>query len=289
MSWQVDQHIVQQYNANVIALVQQETSKFEGYFEKVGFTGKRFTVDRMGPTEVVQRVGRHADTQIISTPLDRRWGTCATYDWAELVDDVDKLKTLYDPTHPYAVNAGKAFNRKKDDIILAALLADVQYGEEGNSTLTWASQTDQIMTEGGTNGLTLTKLIDLKERIGLADFEDDVRWVLAVSPKQITNLFNTTEVKSADYNTVKALAQGSINSFMGFEFKRTTKCGKSGNMRRCIAFAEAALKIGSQQEPITTISQRADKNNATQIHIEMTMGGVRIEEKRVFEVQCYEA
>lgn len=289
MSWEVDQHIVKQYGANVVALVQQGTSKFEGYFEKVPFTGKRFSIDRMGPTEVTQRVGRHADTQIISTPLDRRWGTCATFDWAELVDNVDKLKTLYDPTHEYSMNSAKAFNRKKDDIILAALLADVQYGEDGTFTLTWASQTDQIMTESGTNGLTLTKLIDLQERVGLAEFEDDTRLVMAVSPRQITNLFNTTEVKSSDYNEVKALAQGKIDTFMGFTFKRTTKLQKSGNMRRCIAFAEGAIKVGSQQEPVTVINQRPDKNNATQIHTEMTMGGVRVEEKRVFEVQCYEA
>ena len=34
---------------------------------------------------------------------------------------------------------------------------------------------------------------------------------------QITNLLSATEVKSADYNTVRALVRGEIDTFLGFK------------------------------------------------------------------------
>ena len=38
------------------------------------------------------------------------------------------------------------------------------------------------------------------------------------SPKQLSDLLNTTEVTSSDYNSVKTLVQGEVNTFLGLKF-----------------------------------------------------------------------
>lgn len=290
MSHLVSANHVKQYNENVTFLSQQKSTKLRDKVEVVDLKGKKGAYDALGPTKPTKRTGRHGDTKLVNTPHYRRWITSATYDWADLVDDEDKLKMLYDPTHPYAVNAGMAFARQKDDVIISALFADVLYGEDGDQTLTWASDgADQIIAETGTDGMTLAKLLEAQEIKGLADVDEDEKWYMAISPKQLTNLLNTTEVKSADYNSVKALVKGEINEFMGFEFVRTNRLLTTGNMRRCAAWCKSGLYLAEPKNVTTDIGPRRDKNNATQIFVTMNLGAVRMEEVKVIEIQCYEA
>lgn len=291
MSHLVSAAHVQQYNGNVMFLSQQKGTKLRDKVEIVDLKGKKGAYDQLGPTKPYRRTGRHSDTKLVNTPHYRRWVTSVTYDWADLVDDDDKIKMLYDPTNPYAVNAGMAFGRQKDDVIIEAMFADVMYGEEGDQTLTWASDgEDQIITESGTDGLTLAKLIQAQEIKGLADVDEDEKWYMAVTPKQMTNLLNTTEVKSADYNTVKALVKGEVNEFMGFEFVRSNRLlTTSGGMRRCAAWCKSGLYLAEPKTLMTDIGPRRDKNNSTQIFVTMNLGAVRMEEVKVMEIQCYES
>ena len=60
--------------------------------------------------------------------------------------------------------------------------------------------------------------------------------VCYASPGQIQNLLNVTEVVDADFNTVKALARGEVNTFMGHEFVHT----KAGGKTRAAALADDA-------------------------------------------------
>ncbi len=290
MSHLVSTAHVQQYNGNVMFLSQQKGTKLRDKVNIVDLKGKKGAYDQLGPTKPVRRTGRHGDTKLVNTPHYRRWITSVTYDWADLVDDDDKIKMLFDPTNPYAVNAGMSFGRQKDDVIIEALFADVIYGEDGDSTLTWASDgADQIITESGTDGLTLAKLIEMSEIKGLADVDEDEKWFLAISPKQMTNLLNTTEVKSSDYNTVKALVKGDVNEFMGFEFLQTNRLLTSGDNRRCVAWCKSGLNLAEPKSVLTDIGPRRDKNNSTQIFVTMNLGAVRMEEAKVIECQCYES
>ena len=291
MSHNVAVHHVDQYNGNVMFLSQQKSTKFRGFCRIEDLKGKKGSYDQLGPTKPTRRKGRHSDTVLVNTPHYRRWVTAHTWDWADLVDDDDQLKMLYDPTHPYAVNAGMAFARQKDDIILEAAFADTMAGEEGDETILWADQTDQIITEAmdsGGNGLTLEKLILAQEVRGLADIDEDIPWYMGVSPKQISNLFRTTEVKSHDYNEVKALYDGRVDTFMGFKFVKSNRVLSNGSTRRCCAFADKSLLLAEPKSVKTDIGPRRDKNNADQIFVTMNLGAVRMEEVQVIEVQCTE-
>jgi hypothetical protein len=57
-----------------------------------------------------------------------------------------------------------------------------------------------------------------KQLLDDADIDPDRQRYFVTNPYNINQLLNTTEVKSSDYNTVKALAKGEIDTYMGFKF-----------------------------------------------------------------------
>jgi hypothetical protein len=107
-------------------------------------------------------------------------------------------------------------------------------------------------------------------------------------------------VTSSDYNTVKALVQGEIDTFLGFTFVKidgaridgtkilpTTTVG--GSIRKCIAWQRDCLLIGLGSSPSARITERPDKNYATQVFYSMSIGATRMQEVGVVEIDCQES
>jgi hypothetical protein len=140
---------------------------------------------------------------------------------------------------------------------------------------------------GGT-GMTVAKLRQAR-RILMTN-EVDVAMdplYIAVTAVQMDNLLGTTEVTSSDYNTVKALVQGNVDTFLGFKFVHCERLGVDGSGdRRCIAWAKSGMHLGMWNDITTKISERADKSYATQVYVKGTFGATRTEEKKVVEIIC---
>lgn len=106
---------------------------------------------------------------------------------------------------------------------------------------------------------------------------------------QIADLLNVTQVTSADYNTVKALAQGEIDTYLGCKFIRSQRLGTdSDGNRQVLMFTQSALGLAVGADIQTKISERADKNYATQVFLSMSIGATRIEEEKMVEIACTE-
>lgn len=294
MSYTITEAQVQQFGANFRILGQQKSARLVPYCQmETGITGTAKSVERIGKAEAYDLTSRHADTQFVQVPHSRRWLDLADKAWAELVDEMDKIKMLGDPTSPYAGLAVAALNRQKDDAIIAAARGSARAGT-GASATTIALPTAQKIAEGG-SGLTLAKLLTAKELLDAAEIDTgDVDGqgaagrVIVVTTKQLTNLFNTTEVKSADYNTVKALVTGQVDTFLGFKFVRTERLPKSGTTRYAIAWAKGCVAYGSGMEPVTSIDPRPDKNHSVQVYARESIGAVRLEDEGVVEIGCFE-
>jgi hypothetical protein len=160
-------------------------------------------------------------------------------------------------------------------------------GETG-STSTVLPSTQKI-TESGTDGLTIAKLRTAKEKFDLASVDPSIARFIVVSPRQITDLLGTTEVTSSDFNTVKALANGEINSFLGFNFIVSNRLSIASSKRSCIAFAQDGITLAVGKDVSARIDERADKSYATQVYYCMSIGATRMEEEKVVEVQAHEA
>ena len=169
----------------------------------------------MGSAAAVKKTSRHADTPLIDTPHSRRMVTMSDFQYADLIDDQDRVRLLIDPTSTYGRAAAAAMGRAMDDEIISAALGTALTGKDG-STSTALPSGQKIAVASA--GLTIAKLVSAKEILDAASVDPSIPRHIVVSPKQISDLLNNTTVTSSDFNTVKALAQGEINTFVGFNF-----------------------------------------------------------------------
>ena len=274
MSSQITEAFVQQYSNNVQMLSQQKGSLLRGVVDVESVVGKHAYFERIGAVSAQKRVSRHSDTPQIDTPHSRRRVSMSDFEWADLIDQQDRVRTLIDPTSSYALAAAYAMGRSMDDEIIAAVSGNAFGGETGSTTI--ALPAGQKITESGTAGLTIAKLRTAKE-------------TLDVGPRQITDLLGTTEVTSSDFNTVKALANGEINQFMGFNFIVSNRLAISSSKRECLLFTNDAIKLALGKDVMTRIDERSDKGYATQVYVCMTMGATRLEDEKVVTIQAHEA
>jgi|LauGreDrversion4_2_1035121.scaffolds.fasta_scaffold35583_1 hypothetical protein len=291
MSDQISTAFVQQYTTNVGLLLQQRGSKLRDAVTVGSYSGKAAkAVEQIGSVTAQARTSRHSDTPLISTPHDARWVFPTDYEWADLIDDQDKLRMLIDPTSPYAINGAYALGRAMDSLIVSAALGSAKTGENGTTTTSFATASQQVGVGGTPAGLTVAKLRSAKKILmaNEVDVEQDPLYI-AVTAKQLDDLLGTTEVTSSDYNTVKALVQGQVDTFMGFKFIHTELLGVDGSSyRRVIAWAKSGLHLGMWNDINSRIDQRADKSYSTQVYVKGTFGATRTEEKKVVEILCAE-
>lgn len=102
MSVNITNAFVEQYSSNVTMLSQQMGSKLRGAVDVESVRGKNAFFDQIGATAAVARTTRHGDTPRVDTPHSRRRVSLADFEWADLIDDLDKVRMLNDPTSNYA-------------------------------------------------------------------------------------------------------------------------------------------------------------------------------------------
>jgi len=286
MSQEITTAMVEQYKANIDMLSQQKGSRLRNAVRNETVVGENAFFDQIAATTAQLKTTRHMDTPQTDTPHARRRVSLADYVWADFVDKEDLVRTLIDPTSPYAVNAVNAFGRAMDDVIIAAALGTAYTGKAGG-TATIMLPAQQI-AEGNT-GLTVAKLIQAKGLFWSNDVEEDEELFLCCRGKQLEDLLATTQVTSSDYNTVKALVKGEVDQYMGFTFIRSQRISTDANdIALCFAWARSGIALGLGADIHTRISERADKNYLTQVWCGMTIGATRMEEVKVVEIGCDE-
>ena len=291
MSSQITTSFVEQYSSNIAMLSQQMGSKLRSSVDVEKVTGKNAFFDQVGVTAAQLRTSRHGDTPQIDTPHSRRRLSLADYEWADLVDDVDKVRMLVDPTSSYARAAAAAMNRAMDDVIITAMNASANTGVAGGTSTALPSG-QKTATSDQSDGLTIAKLLAAKKILDNNDVDPSLRRYLVCGPQQISDLLGTTQVTSSDYNSVRALATGAVNTFLSFEFIMSTRLNMDSSYttdRLVFAYTEDAVKLGIGKDISAKISERADKSYSTQVYYAMSLGAVRMEEKKVIQIPCHEA
>ena len=291
MSSQITTSFVEQYSSNIAMLSQQMGSKLRSSVDVETVTGKNAFFDQVGVTAAQLRTSRHGDTPQIDTPHSRSSLSLADYEWADLVDDGDKVRMLVDPTSSYARAAAAAMNRAMDDVIITAFNASANTGVAGGTSTALPSG-QKTATSDQSDGLTIAKLLAAKKILDDNDVDPSLKRYIVCGPQQISDLLGTTQVTSSDYNVVRALATGAINSYLGFEFIMSTRLNKDATYtsdRLVFAYTEDAIKLGIGKDISAKISERADKSYSTQVYYAVSLGAVRMEEEKVVQIPCHEA
>lgn len=286
------------FTANVQAALTRKGGLLMPHISSSSYSGEKAqVVNFLGPIFFTKRTSVYADTKATEPEHTQRWISADDYDCAVLVDRVDTLRTIYDPTNPYVERMREALARLQDDTVAAAFFADARVGKNGASTASFATYTADTIAAGGV-GLTFAKLRSLRKAMKrrFLDLRTE-KPLIAVTAQQTDDLLGETVVGSHDYNMVKPLVDGEVSSFMGFTFIPAEGALSVENglldtgttTRSCPAWVPSGMHFGDWQSLILTIGPRPDKNNITQIHASTSFGATRIEEGRVFKVQCIDS
>lgn len=293
MSIQITTAFVEQYKANVYHLTQQKGSKLRRACRVESLTGKKGYYDQIGSTAARARTSRHSDTPRMDTPHARRSVSTISYDWADLIDSEDQIRMLIDPTSQYAEAAAMAMGRAMDDAVVSAADGTSYTGVDGSTSTTFSSSMIvdvQIRWPGVTAadcGLNVAKILEAAELLGQNDVDPDEEKYLILNARQINSLLKDEKISSHDFNAVKPLVSGQVSMFGGFTLIPCNRIGTDSNSDDKVLFwAKGGMLLGVGKDITTRISERPDKNYATQVFGSMDIGATRMEEVRVGYIEC---
>ena len=316
MSVEVTTSMVKQFSSNVFHLSQQKGSRLRGTVRVESQNSEAYFYDRIGAVSAKEKTSRHSDVEYSDTPHSRRKVTMADFYYADLVDKEDKLRLIMDPESEYSKAAYMTLGRKMDDVIIAGLLGNAYGGKEGTQSIALPNSQkvaafDGTATVGRKLNLKTLKAIKKKFTKNEAlDMDTDLIY-LTVTSEQIESLLDEQELTSADFNSVKALVAGTIDTFYGFKFIRIERMPTNaanitynkdtgvvgsgsqtivaGTAKSMIAWVPSALVMALGADVQGRIDEIPHKHYSKQVYASMTIGAARLEEEKVVEVICLES
>lgn len=290
MGFTIEQHHVLKYAEDVQMAYQQDGARLRDCVEvKSGIVGKSFSTNDVGIIEAQTKDSRHEQHSHQDPEHLVRWGNLVYYYNAVMMDRDDDARVLANPKNKYVMAAAASLGRRADRTIITALLGTAITGED--RTGTQALPTAQKVT-GSTSALTKAKILTAKRLLDEAEVPEGDRY-FAISAQGLEDMLGITEVVSTDYNTVKALVDGQINTWLGFTWKRLELLPKgvvTTNVRQAIAWHKSALVFGeTTASQYSRIAQRRDMHDAWETYAAIDIGAVRKRDKGVVEVHYLES
>jgi hypothetical protein len=291
----IERHHVVAFGRNLMMAPQGKRFRLEACVDAdMNFTepGEYFTDEQLGVSNPAPIADRFGDSPSKTVGRVRRGAFFGPEEDGNFLDNVDKARQLVDPANPIVEAMRMGVKRRRDDVILAGLVAA---SREGNTLeTTTAFPAGQVVAVGGI-GLTIAKLRSAAALLDNGETDDGGDdavgrfWVGGVTDKM--SLLATTEVTSQDYNTVKALVDGKIDTFMGFQFKwfPDARIPRNGVNRRNICWTKPSAVYRAR--PIVggenaNIWQRPDKKGAWYAYLSFDHAFMRRFDAGVVAVDC---
>ena len=166
-----------------------------------GVVGDTYKFRKMGKGLANQKA-----TQADVTPMDVSHTniSCTLGNWnaPEYTDIFDAAEVNFDEQRELAQTIAGALGRRLDQLIIDALAAE-------------ASPAGTIAH--GSAGMTLAKVVEASKHLNDKGVPSGDRH-FAISAAGLEDLLNISTVTSSDFNSIKALMSGEINSWMGFQW-----------------------------------------------------------------------
>jgi hypothetical protein len=298
MAFEIPDHFHSTFTANVELLLQQKESLLGDLVTVANYSGESAqVVKQFGEVEFVEKQSRNVDTAFSTIAHKQRWVFPSDFTLALPVDKEDEIRMLDSPLSPYAQAMQAAWNRKKDQVIANAFFGSSQTGVNGGTATTFPAGNIVAITAGASadTGLNVEKLIQVKELAIAAEVDlASEQLCCAVTGQQVGDLLRSLEVRSADYNDVRALVNGEVDTFMGIKFRIYERWGSNANSgssssRKIPVWVKSGMHLGMWNSLETKIGERADKEYLTQVFMRGTLGATRTQEDKVFQILCTEA
>lgn len=287
----IDQFYTTQFDANWQHLVQQNDGRAHARVRQESVKGKRKLLNFIGKSKARLITTRSGKTIPSNTPLAKRKLSLRSFDEVYHEDewDAELLGDVTSPRSAVVASHAKAFQRSMDEAVLLAAIGTAYIGEDGTEAVDLPATQKVAVNFATTITLTLAKLIEARSILGRNEADGETLLFFHTQRQLDDLLLNVNQVSSADYNNVKALVEGRVSNFMGFEFVKTEllPIDSATGIRTCVAMASSGVafaKNGMQ----TKIIVRDDLNETLQIRTKARYGATRTEEEKVVLVYCDE-
>jgi hypothetical protein len=300
-----------------LALIDQYQPKFESQWRRLAqqvdsrlsgavsvnsnCTGEVNYRDQIKPIDVsslgTPSQNRIAATAISEIETQKRANYPEKFQAVKHFDEFDEvwLAEQSKPTSQTFLEFKAGFNRKMDDLIIAAATGTAKTGNNGAvSTTLPTGQVISVDTGGSGSGMNLAKILDAKQlmeenEVFGQDIDGDDAY-LVLNAKALRGLYDEAKITSSDYaGELQALYNGEIDQFLGFNFIRTERLAVASNVRTCFAFVKSGIALDIWQNPKFKLSERNDFNDAAQLRGTAAAGATRLEEVKVVEIPCDES
>lgn len=234
MSKNLTNSAVIEFDSEVKHAYQQSGKLRDCVTTRTNVVGESYKFARMGKGLANQKA-----TQADVTPMDidhaRQTATLANWNAPEYTDIFDAAEVNFDEKQELASSIGQALSRRLDQIII-----DTMSGVTYSTTPANIDQGYQIAAGGAQ--FTVAKVLEASKALTDRGVPEEDRYI-AFTAEDRQNFLNETEVGSFDYNSVKALVNGQIDTFLGFKFK-TIETRDEGGLPSNKAFAWHKSAVG---------------------------------------------
>jgi hypothetical protein len=241
-----------------------------------------------GSTVKFPKVGKGAATLRVAqtdiTPLNVGFSsvTCTLQDWnaAEYSDIFSQAKVNFDERSELVKVVASAMGRRQDQLILDALAAS-------GTSLTVSNDIG-----ASDSNMNIAKLREAKRLMDKNNVPPDNRHII-IHANGLSNLLSESTVTSSDFNTVKALVQGELNTYMGFQFHVLGDRSEGGLAidgsldRTCFAFHRDALGYAEGIGMRTEINYIAEKTSWL-VNEVFSAGAITIDAEGIVQLTCRE-
>jgi len=171
---------------------------------RTGVTASTHKFPKIGSGVAQVRVPQ-TDVTPLNVTYSQATVTLTDYIAAEYSDIFNQAKVNFDERQELVQVVAKAIGRRSDQMIIDALAGS-------GTSLTVANSIG-----GATTNMNMAKLREAQRLMNANNVPMEERYIV-MHASQLSNLLSETQVTSSDFNSVKALVQGEINTFMGFTF-----------------------------------------------------------------------
>jgi len=247
---------------------------------RTGVTASTHKFPKIGSGVAQVRVPQ-TDVTPLNVTYSQATVTLTDYIAAEYSDIFNQAKVNFDERQELVQVVAKAIGRRSDQMIIDALAAS-------STSLTVATSIG-----GSATNLNMAKLREAARLLNTANVPAEDRYML-IHASQLASLLSETSVTSSDFNTVKALVQGEINTFMGFTFNvigdRTEgglTGGGSGSTRKVYAYHKMAIGMAESMAIRSEINYIPEKTSWL-VSSMFSAGAVAIDAGGCVDITCTE-
>jgi len=244
---------------------------------RTGVQGNTVKFPKIGKGVATVRVPQ-TDVTPLNVTYSQVTATMSDYIAAEYSDIFHQSHINFDERRELVEVVSMSIARRMDQIIIDALDA-----ASGASTVATG-------VGGATTNMNVDKLRAAAKAMNEKNVPADGRYLL-MHASQLDALLGTTEATSSDFASVKALVQGEINSFMGFNIITIGDRDEGGlpkpSTRTCYAWQRDAMGYAESMAQKTEVNYVPEKTSFLVASM-FSAGAVSIDDEGIVKISCTE-